>query len=244
MATFDMRHTRSRDGRPRSATRWAVATAVASTALLACGNGTDRAQDAVAAATTRGAIEMKCDHDRSAGFPTVADLARLSTIIITARATTSYPTTVTAPVSTEAPKNPPVATTIPPDIGPNKWTPPEDRRNDPALQGRGYSESYFTDTTIKVESVLKGPADLVGRTITNRTNGDDIHECTTTDPPATVGKSQLFFLSHDPASDTYFTTSGSLSGRFEINDGRVFASVEPASELNGKTIAEVRRRLI
>jgi hypothetical protein len=124
-------------------------------------------------------------------------------------------------VSTEAPKNPPAATTIPPDIGPNKWTPPEDRRDDPTLQGRGYSESYFTDTTIKVESVLKGPTDLVGRTITNRTNGDDIHECTTTDPPATVGKSQLFFLSHDPASDTYFTTSGSLSGRFEINDGRV-----------------------
>lgn len=192
---------------------------VASAALLSCGNGTDRAQDAVAAAPTRGAMEMKCDHDRGAGFPTVADLARLSTIIVTARAVTSRATTVTVPVSTEAPKSPPGPTTIPLDIGPNKWTPPEDRRDDPALQGRGYTESYFTDTTIKVESVLKGPSDFVGRTITNRTNGDDIHECTTTDPPATVGKSQLFFLSHDPGSDTYFTTTGSLSGRFETRMG-------------------------
>jgi hypothetical protein len=222
-------------------TRWAAAIAVAaSAALVACANGTDRAQETVTAVRARGATEMTCNHDRGAAFPTVADLASLSTIIITARATTSRTTTVTAPLTTEAPKSPPAPTTIPSAIGPNQWTPPEDRRDDPALQGRGYTESYFTDTTIEVETVLKGPSDLSGRTITNRTNGDDIHECTTRDPPATVGTSQLFFLSHDAVSDTYFTTTGSLSGRFEIKDGRVIASEQPNSSLNGKTIAEVR----
>jgi hypothetical protein len=94
--------------------------------------------------------------------------------------------------------------------------------------------------------VLKGPANLVGRTITNRTNGDDIHQCTAIDPPATVGKSQLFFLTHDLVTDTYFTTTGSPSGRFEIKDGRVtsgqstYVESWAATELDGKTIAEVR----
>ena len=75
-----------------------------------------------------------------------------------------------------------------------------------------------------------------------------INECTTLDPPATPGKSQLFFLLHDPLSDTYFTTTGSLYGRFEINEGRVTSNGKPkyvqetpvATELTGKTVAEAR----
>jgi hypothetical protein len=233
-----MQHTRSHDATPRAATRRAIAAAVAASALLlACGNGSERGQQ-TAAAVPRGATEMTCENERGVVFPTVADLARLSTVVVTARATTSHTTTVTAPLSTYPPKSSPAPTPIP----------AEDRRNDAALQGRGYSESYFTDTTIKVESVLEGPSDFAGRTIVNRTNGDDIHECTALDPPATIGKSQLFFLSHDPVSDTYFTTTGSLSGRFEIKDGRVTASARPtyapessaATQLDGKTIAEVR----
>jgi hypothetical protein len=195
-----------------------------------------------------GATEMTCENERPVVLPSAADLARSSTVVITARATTSHTTTVTAPLPTYEPKSAPVPTTIPADIGPNKWTPPEDRRNDPSLQGRGYLEWYFTDTTIKVESVLKGPSSLVGRTITNRTYGDDVHECTTLDPPAPPGKSHLFFLSHDPVSDTYFATTGSQRGRFEIEDGRVTAGEQPndapdspvATELNGKTVDEVR----
>ena len=230
-----------------SGMRWAIATALAASALLAaCGNGPQPGPETATAAPPRGVGEMNCYNERGPVFPTVADLARESTIVVTARATTSHTTAVTAPLSTRPPKSPPAPTTIPADIGPNKWTPPEDRRDDPGMQGRGYSESYYTDTTIKIESVLMGPSDFAGRTITNRTIGDDIHECTAIDPPATVGKSQLFFLTHDPISDTYFTTTGSLSGRFEIKDGRVTSAkstyVESwaATELDGKTIAEVR----
>jgi hypothetical protein len=232
------------------ATQRAIATAVAASAvLLACGNGPDHGQESVTAVPAPNAAEMKCEAERAVMLPSVADLARSSTIVITARATTSHTTTVTAPLPNYAPKDPPAPTTIPPNIGPNQWTPPEDRRDDPALQGRGYLEFYFTDTTIVVDSVLKGSADFVGRTITNRTMGDDVNECTTLDPPAARGKSQLFFLLHEPVSDTYFTTTGSLYGRFEINDGRVTASGQTkyaqespvATELDGKTIAEVRR---
>jgi hypothetical protein len=183
-------------------------------------------------------MAMTCENGRGPVFPTLAELTRSSTIVVTARATTSRPTIVTAPLSTVAPKAAPGPTVIPPD----------DRRNDPALQGRGYDESYFTDTTIEVESVLKGPPDFVGRTITNRTNGDDIHQCTAIDPPPTRGTSQLFFLTYDPVSDTYFTTTGSLTGRFEIRNGRIATSGQPnhaqdspaTVELTGKTIAQVR----
>jgi hypothetical protein len=50
---------------------------------------------------------MNCFNERGPVFPTVADLSRESTIVITARPTTSHATTVTAPLSISPPKSPP-----------------------------------------------------------------------------------------------------------------------------------------